>query len=173
MHKMGKLEQDSMTPQWNEGWSIYQWDWRRWAAPPQRVQHRQARLPGWRCYPSDAATQPTVAVPPSAGPPRATPPPSCHPTQTRNAKHTTATATVIESDGEGRREAAAYRRLSLRTKSLTSGCTSGMAEGVGDAGRWGRDSELRSDRQREDWVGLGLSDEEAEDWRRRVMILRI
>jgi len=36
-------------------------------------------------------------------------------------------ATAKESDWEGRGEAAAYRRLSLRTKSLTSGCTSGMA----------------------------------------------
>jgi len=47
-------------------------------------------------------------------------------TDTQRHKHTRATA--IESEGEGRGEAAAYRRLSLRTKSLTSGCTSGMAE---------------------------------------------
>lgn len=57
-------------------------------------------------------------------------------TDTQRHKHTRATA--IESDREGRGEAAAYRRLSLRTKSLTSGCTSGMAESaVGTPGDGG------------------------------------
>ena len=57
---------------------------------------------------------------------------ACEPSTFLTSHHRYALESAHQSNGDGigwggRGEAAAYRRLSLRTKSLTSGCTSGMA----------------------------------------------
>ena len=144
-------------------WSFYRLDWRRWAAPRRRVRHQRARPPGWHCCPSGVAIPPTAEAPLSGAPRHASPPPFWPVTTDMHWNQRTR-ATAKESDWEGRGEAAAYRRLSLRTKSLTSGCTSGMAaRAKGNPRRWGGVRIWVGDRRRgASWAGLGFSAEEGE-----------